>query len=74
MSRFNTVKQSKGNLLHLPDKKFEVLPGAWVSIDISLHTYVGGLKLGNKEMFALRMFHEQGVYDHPFYIVITRDY
>ena len=45
-----------------------------MSTHLGLHTRRENImETGHKEMLVLKMFHEQGVYDHPFYSVVVDD-
>jgi len=60
-----------GSCLHLPGRKFSLLPGSWDTIKLNVSTMqVGTPVKSNKHYpFVVRIFMESGFIDFPFLLI-----
>ena len=66
------IQLPKGGIIHMRDKLFSILPGAWESFEWHLYTTKHTLlRPGDEEQITLRMFSDQGGYDYPFKVKIV---
>ncbi len=68
----NRIHIPEGGCIHMLDKSFSILPGAWESFGWELRTnFEQSLRTGDEEQVILRMFSEHGGYDYPFKIAVV---
>jgi hypothetical protein len=68
--RSNKIKQSDNRILHLYQKKFDILPGSWDSCSIDLVKTIDNNHFGNNtEEFNIKIFTPNGMFGYPFKVI-----
>jgi hypothetical protein len=69
-SRQPVYNNPDGGLIHLPDKKFEILPEAWASITVECNLRHSVAELS--EELVTRLISRDNILDFPFVVHVTQ--